>query len=163
MLKISNFLISHNNLLTLAGMVFIANATQAQPIAQQGNSHRSMMEEVVVTARKKAVAESVQDTPIAMTAFNEEQFKAIFAEDLGDLGALSPNVEMKPSSEVGVQNFTIRGMGVNGTTPSDSPAVGVFQNGVFWGTNGVFQGSCHHFIFTQPPLPASAFVLPGST
>lgn len=103
--------------------------------AQEDGARSSLMEEVVVTARKKAVGESVQDTPLAMTVFGEQQFKAIFADNLSDLGNLSPNVEMKPASNVGVQNFTIRGMGVSGTTPSDSPAVGVFQNGVFWGTN----------------------------
>lgn len=95
----------------------------------------SLMEEVVVSARKKAAGESVQDTPIAMSAFGSDQFEAVFADDVGDLGFLMPNVELKQAGQVGVQNFTVRGMGVSGTTPSDSPAVGIFQNGVFWGTN----------------------------
>ena len=107
----------------------------AQETASGQQARSSLLEEIVVRARKKAAGEAVQDTPIAMTAFGEAQFKAVFADDLGDLGLLSPNVELKPSSQVGNQNFTIRGMGVSGTTPSDSPAVGVFQNGVFWGVN----------------------------
>ncbi|CAN5363940.1 TonB-dependent receptor [soil metagenome] len=70
-----------------------------------------------------------------MTAFSAAQYNAVFATELSDVGDLSPNVELKPSTIVGLQNFTIRGMGVSGSTPSDSPTVGVFQNGVFWGSN----------------------------
>ncbi len=111
-----------------------AGGAMAQEAGGQ-QARGSLLDEIVVRARKKAEGEAVQDTPIAMTAFGEQQFKAIFADDLGDLGMMSPNVELKPSAQVGNQNFTIRGMGVSGTTPSDSPAVGVFQNGVFWGVN----------------------------
>ena len=75
----------------------------------------------------------MQDTPIAMSAFGSDQFKAVCADDLGDLGFLVPNVELKQAGQVGVQNFTSRGMGVTGTTPSDSPAVSIFQSGVFFG------------------------------
>lgn len=120
------------------GLVSIAIGSTAltpQLQAQENTATSSFMEEVVVSARKKAVGESVQDTPMAVSAYGERQFKAVFADNLSDLGKLAPNVEMKPASNVGVQNFTIRGMGVSGTTPSDSPAVGVFQNGMFWGTN----------------------------
>ncbi|MDY0069261.1 MAG: TonB-dependent receptor, partial [Porticoccaceae bacterium] len=120
--------------LSLAASLVVPGAL-AQEQAAETQARSSLLEEIVVRARKKAEGEAAQDTPIAMTAFGEAQFKAVFADDLGDLGMMSPNVELKPSSQVGNQNFTIRGMGVSGTTPSDSPAVGVFQNGVFWGVN----------------------------
>src|SRR5690606_11578385 len=120
--------------LSLAASLVVPGAL-AQEQAAETQARSSLLEEIVVRARKKAEGEAAQDTPIAMTAFGEAQFKAVFADALGDLGMMSPNVELKPSSQVGNQNFTIRGMGVSGTTPSDSPAVGVFQNGVFWGVN----------------------------
>ena len=129
--RISTF--SKNLLAVLVAAV--ASGSHAQDDSDTQARGSVLMEEVVVTARKKAVGESIQDTAIAITAFDERQFKAVFADDLADLGNLAPNVEMKQAGQVGVQNFTIRGMGVSGTTPSDSPAVGVFQNGVFWGTN----------------------------
>jgi iron complex outermembrane receptor protein len=110
-------------------------AQEANTNTGQAKPKSALMEEVVVTARKRAVGEAVQDTPIAMTAFGTEQFKAVFADNLDDLGKLSPGVELKPSAQVGAQNFTIRGMGVSGTTPSDESAVGIFQDGVFWGVN----------------------------
>lgn len=113
----------------------VTSASHAQTTGTPDAKGSVLMEEVITTARKKAIGESVQDTPIAVSAFDERQFKAVFADNLSDLGNLAPNVEMKQAGNVGVQNFAIRGMGVSGTTPSDSPAVGVFQNGVFWGTN----------------------------
>ncbi|HEY0311947.1 MAG TPA: TonB-dependent receptor [Allosphingosinicella sp.] len=106
------------------------NAANGQPAGAS-----VLLDEIVVTARKRGVAEKAQDTPIALTVFNEAQYKAVFAQDLRDLGRLAPNVKFEGSTIVGLQNFTIRGMGITGSTPSDSPAVGIFQNGVFWGSN----------------------------
>lgn len=122
-------------------MVAVAVSFTAYSIpAMSSDTDRSpasaaLLEEVIVKARKRAAGESVQDVPIAMTAFSSGQFKAVFAEDVVDLGMLSPNVHPTPGSQVGSQAFSIRGLGVAGTVPSDAPAVGVFQNGVYWGMN----------------------------
>src|SRR3546814_194008 len=48
---------------------------------------------------------------------------------------MTPNASLQPSAQRGVQNFAIRGMGVSGSTPSDEPAVGIFQDGIYWGSN----------------------------
>lgn len=121
--------------LAILSALGIGQVYAQEPGTEQAKSKSALMEEVVVNARKRAVGEAVQDTPIAMTAFGTEQFKAVFADNLDDLGKLSPGVELKPSAQVGAQNFTIRGMGVSGTTPSDESAVGIFQDGVYWGVN----------------------------
>ncbi|MDB6060669.1 MAG: hypothetical protein JWM78_772 [Verrucomicrobiaceae bacterium] len=121
-----------SNVIIASTLLSVPALAQAQEPAKPKSA---LMEEVVVTARKRAEGEAVQDTPIAMTAFGTEQFKAVFADNLDDLGKLSPGVELKPSAQVGAQNFTIRGMGVSGTTPSDESAVGIFQDGVYWGVN----------------------------
>jgi iron complex outermembrane recepter protein len=52
-----------------------------------------------------------------------------------DVGRLTPNASLQSTSQRGVQNFSIRGTGVSGTSPSDEPAVGIFQDGVYWGSN----------------------------
>lgn len=120
---------------SLAIGAHVAKAQEPASENRTGTQSSALLEEVVVSARKRAAGTAVQDTPIAVTAFSENQFEATFSDTLEDLGFLVPNVELKASSQIGNQNFTIRGMGVSGTTPSDSPAVGVFQNGVFWGVN----------------------------
>ena len=93
------------------------------------------LDEIVVTARKRARGESLQDTPISATAFGPAQMDDFLVKDIVDIGRLAPSVALQPSAQKGVQNFAIRGMGVSGSTPSDEPAVGIFQDGVYWGSN----------------------------
>lgn len=103
--------------------------------AEQGASGGAQLEEIVVTGRKRARAEDIQATPVSITAFNTAQLDRAVVQDLTDVGRLTPNASLQPSSQRGIQNFSIRGMGISGSTPSDEPAVGVFQDGVYWGSN----------------------------
>ncbi|NIB40665.1 TonB-dependent receptor [Pseudomaricurvus alkylphenolicus] len=96
----------------------------------------SLLEEVVVTARKRAAAESLQDVPVSASVFGSSQMEAVFAENLADLGDLSPNVEVENAgTRAGVANVFIRGMGLSGSVPTDEPTAGLVQDGVFWGVN----------------------------
>lgn len=109
-----------------------ASAQTTQPVAAE---QESQLDDIIVTSRKRAAGEVLQETPVAATAFGAQQLEEAGVEDLTDVGRLAPSVTFQPSSQRGVQNFAIRGMGVSGTTPSDEPAVGVFQDGVYWGSN----------------------------
>ncbi len=95
----------------------------------------TQLEEIVVIGRKRARAEDVQETPLSITAFSAGQLDRAVVEDLVDVGRMTPNASLQPSSQRGIQNFSIRGMGISGSTPSDEPAVGIFQDGVYWGSN----------------------------
>lgn len=108
---------------------------QTAPTASQEDAGSARLDDVIVVARKRAAGEALQDTPIAATAFGAQQLEEAGVEDLTDVGRMAPSVTFQPSSQRGVQNFAIRGMGVSGTTPSDEPAVGVFQDGIYWGSN----------------------------
>ena len=91
---------------------------------------------ILVTATKKAGGENVQDAPIAITAFGEEQLTAFQVRDITGLSYKIPNVALEDIGTArGVANFTIRGLGVNSSIPSIDPAVGVFVDGVYLGTN----------------------------
>ena len=95
-----------------------------------------LVEEVLVTARKRADLESVQDVPLAVSAFSGEQIEAMFAADLTDVTANVPNaVAYSSGTFPGYVNFFVRGMGVAGTILSDDPAVGVFVDGVYQGVS----------------------------
>lgn len=93
------------------------------------------LEEIVVTGRKRARAEDLQEVPVSVTALSAEQMERAITVDLVDVGRLTPNASLQESSQRGIQNFSIRGMGISGSTPSDEPAVGIFQDGVYWGSN----------------------------
>lgn len=125
-----------SQLMVASGLMVVALAVGGTPAEAQESGATSVgLDDIVVVARKRAAGEALQETPIAATAFGAQQLEEALVEDLTDVGRLAPSVSLQPSSQRGVQNFSIRGMGVSGSTPSDEPAVGIFQDGVYWGTN----------------------------
>lgn len=108
----------------------------AQDVAEgQSAGNAARLDDIMVVSRKRAAGEVLQNTPVAATAFGAQQLEEAGVKDLTDVGRMAPSVSLQPSSQRGVQNFSIRGMGVSGSTPSDEPAVGIFQDGIYWGSN----------------------------
>ena len=91
----------------------------------------ALIEEVVVTARKRAGEEALQDTPISATVFTEDKIELINAIDVRDLGLAIPNVRLvEQGNSLGYGSFYIRGAGVSPSVPSFDPAVGMVIDGV---------------------------------
>ncbi len=94
-------------------------------------SDSALLEEVVVTARKTASEESLQDTPISATIYTAEKIELINAVDIRDLGLSIPNVRLvEQGNSLGYASFYIRGAGVSPSVPSFDPAVGIVIDGV---------------------------------
>jgi len=105
-------------------------------LAQEDETSFFMLEEIVVTARKKVQGEDVQDVPIAVTAFGSDQLESRVFRDIGDLSYSTPNVNLDGSGTTkGIANFSVRGVGINGSVPTIDPAVGTFIDGVYLGIN----------------------------
>lgn len=101
----------------------------------QDGAAGALLEEIVTTARKRSKAEAVQDVPIAVTAFGAAQLEALFVTKIDDLSYMMPNVQLEAVGTFpGVQNFSIRGQGINSSIPSVDPTVGVFVDGLYMGT-----------------------------
>ena len=84
-----------------------------------------MLEEVVVTARKRA--ESVLDAPLSVTTLGAGQIEARKIRGLTDLAVSLPNVALDEIGTArGIANFSVRGLGVNSSIPSIDPSVGIF-------------------------------------
>lgn len=66
-----------------------------------------VLEEIVVTARKRS--ESLQDVPIAVTAFTSSQIEGAGIERPQDFIALTPNVSIVDTANAGDTQVTIRG------------------------------------------------------
>jgi len=106
----------------------------APAIYAQDDSNR--LDVVVVTAQKKAEGESVQDVPIAITAFDGESIENLQIRTINDISYSVPNVVLDSSGTVkGLQNFAIRGLGITSSTPGPDPTVGTFVDGIYQGTN----------------------------
>jgi iron complex outermembrane receptor protein len=119
----------------LVGLVF---ATTTLPVAAQSEDARpgasTMLEEVVVTARKRE--ESAQDVPLAITAFGSAQIESLKVRDLTNLSVGMPNVALDDIATTrGSANFSIRGLGINSSIASIDPTVGLFVDGVYMGNN----------------------------
>lgn len=118
---------------TVAAAV-VAFSLPSSALAQEGAAG-ALLEEIVTTARKKSDAEAVQDVPVAVTAFGAAQLDALFVKKIEDLSYTMPNVQLESVGTFpGVQNFSIRGQGINSSIPSVDPTVGVFVDGLFMGT-----------------------------
>lgn len=122
-------IIALNTAIIAASVACSATAEQAP----RKSSASIMLEEVIVTARKKD--ESMQDVPVAVAAFSSGQIEAMKVRDLTNLSVGMPNVSLDDTGTVkGTANFMIRGLGINSSIPSIDPTVGMFIDGVFLGT-----------------------------
>ncbi len=98
------------------------------PAAAQG------LEEIVVTARKRE--ESLQQTPVSVTAFDAGDIAALSAADIAALGQHTPNMNLTFSQgNSGGSNLgaTIRGVGQFDFLVTTDPGVGVYLDGVYLG------------------------------
>lgn len=93
------------------------------------------LEEVVVTAQKRE--ESIQETPISITALSENAIEKRGILNSGDLMAEIPGVAgFEAPGSRGTTGLTIRGMASGGPNNlSLDPAIGIYLDGVFLGKN----------------------------
>jgi iron complex outermembrane receptor protein len=102
----------------------ISSATFAQSAPQ--------LEEVIVTAQKRS--ESLQDTPISISAFSQEALNQQGISSIDDLQGKVPSLNMTPFP---IQNTSlrlfIRGVGASDIQVTQDPAVGVYVDQVYIG------------------------------
>jgi iron complex outermembrane receptor protein len=95
----------------------------------------AMMEEVVVTATKRA--EGIQEVPIAVSAFSGEDLEKRGAQDLYALQQVAPSLAVYNSNgNSGNTSVRIRGVGTTGNNPGLESAVGTFIDGVYRSRSG---------------------------
>ncbi|HZW59731.1 MAG TPA: TonB-dependent receptor [Woeseiaceae bacterium] len=102
----------------------------------QNRASDAFLEEIIVTATKRAGGIDVQDAPVAISAYNESQIDAMHLHDLQGIGYSAPSVQLEDIGTArGTANFSIRGLGINSSIPSIDPTVGVFVDGMYLGIN----------------------------
>ncbi len=94
------------------------------------------IEEIVVTAQKRA--ESVQDVPISVSAFDSDALAARQIDTFGDLQFNVPNVSFSKGNFTGT-NFQIRGIGTLLTAASGDSGVGMHVNDVYLNAPRIFE------------------------
>ena len=90
--------------------------------------------EIIVSARRRA--ESLQSTPVAITAINTAMLEAKSAANLGDLQGAAPGLLItQQNSGAQAANLSIRGLTYADIEKSQTPTVGVVVDGVAIATN----------------------------
>ncbi|MDQ1303489.1 MAG: iron complex outerrane recepter protein [Pseudomonadota bacterium] len=94
------------------------------------------IEEIIVTAQKRA--QSIEDVPIAISAFTAETLQIAGVEDIRDLTILSPSLILTSTqSETAGTTARIRGVGTTGDNLGLESSVAVFVDGVYRNRNNV--------------------------
>lgn len=111
----------------------LPNLALAQDAAAEDTQVNGGIEEITVTARRRA--ESLQDTPIAISAMTSEGLEARGIDNVTQIGDFTPNVKFNSSVPVSASNATaaifIRGIGQNDYQLSADPGVGLYLDGVY--------------------------------
>jgi iron complex outermembrane receptor protein len=93
------------------------------------------IESVIVTARRRA--ESLQDTPVAMTALSAAALERQQIVATTDLDKVAPNIQFHSYGTLTGNNSAaqvfIRGIGQSDATPAVDPGVGVYIDDVYMG------------------------------
>lgn len=91
------------------------------------------LEVIQVTAQKRT--ESVQEVPIAISAFSDSDIAKIGANNINDLGLLTPGLETNNATATQT-TFNIRGITTNDFGIGLDAAVAVYVDGVYVGRRG---------------------------
>ncbi len=105
----------------------LAAAVVAASVTMFSINASAQLEEVIVTAQKRS--ESVQDVPIAITAFDTEALTAKQIVGIADMRFSAPSVSYTKGNFTG-NNFAIRGIGSNLVATSSDAGVGIHVNEV---------------------------------
>lgn len=119
----------------LAAMLSIPFATTAIAQAISGQSElqeeeKIGIERIEVTAQKRVT--SLQETPIAISAFSRDMLDDQDIEDSQDIQYAVPNATLSNNS-----SFSIRGVGNQAISATSDPGLGVHVNGVYLTSNTV--------------------------
>lgn len=102
----------------------------------QAAESASGIEEIVVTAQR--TEESIQDVPIAVSAFSAEALESKQIDTFSDLQFNVPNVSYSKANFTG-NNFQIRGIGTLLTATSGDSGVGMHVNDVYINSPRIFE------------------------
>lgn len=105
-----------------------AAAQDAGSDASDDNTASGGLTEILVTAQRRS--ESVQDTPLAVSAISGDSLAERGATDLTSISATVPGFNV--SEQVGQARLTLRGIGVDNISTGAESSVAFNQDGVFF-------------------------------
>lgn len=118
-------------------MALSALPAHAQETASEDEAGERRLNRVVVEATRREGV-TVQDVPVAVTAFDGELLEETGFKNVGNLEQVAPSVQItQTESAASGTNISIRGIGTGSNNPGFEPAVGVVIDGVYRTRTGV--------------------------
>lgn len=113
-----------------------AEAESGSPVETVETGQRRLKQVVVQATRRTGV--TVQDVPVAVTAFDGDLLEDQGFNDVGDLEQAAPTVQItQTESAASGTSISIRGIGTGSNNPGFEAAVGVLIDGVFRTRTGI--------------------------
>jgi len=100
------------------------------PLSVQAQGGQQL-EEITVTARQRV--ENLQDVPVAVSVFSQQQITQTFSQNLADIGAYAPNVSIGTVPGFNAASIAIRGVSTGDIPSTFDPAVSVAVDGFYLG------------------------------
>lgn len=124
-----------STLLAAAALVLTsAPPALAQATGGASGTQVDALEEIIVTARRRS--ETLQETPLAVTAITPAQLESKATMNIGDLMGSAPSVLISQQNSGGAAaNVSIRGLSFADVEKSFDPTVAIVVDGVFIGTS----------------------------
>ena len=98
-----------------------------------GTSQAALLEEVVVTAQKRA--QNLQDVGVSVTAFSGAQMRKLGFVESNDLVAQTPGLEVSGYGGGAIASFNIRGVGQNDYTANQEAPVALYIDEAYQSSN----------------------------
>lgn len=109
----------------------VEQQAQAAAPATQDSSEARTLDAVTVTARRRT--ESIQDVPVAVSAFSEDDLANLQASDVTGLQGAVPNLNMvQGRGSANSVNVFIRGIGQPDALQTFDPGVGMYVDDVYY-------------------------------
>jgi iron complex outermembrane receptor protein len=107
-----------------------ASAAERQEEADAAAEQQGGIADIIVTAQRRA--ESLQDVPIAISAFSAEQLEAQGVSNTLELGRFVPNLVAQNNTGIGSANsYYLRGLGSTETIATFDPPVGTYVDDIY--------------------------------
>lgn len=104
-------------------------ALSASTKAANGHHHERVIEEILVTATKRAT--SIETTPVAVSAYDQSALDSNNVVTLTDMQGLVPNLHIAQNGTQNTPLVYIRGIGSADQTESGDPAVAFHVDGIY--------------------------------
>jgi len=115
---------------TLTALLLATPLPAVPAVAQESEQSARAIEEVVVTARRRT--ETIQDVPVAITAFSGDELAAVGAQDITYLNQSTPNVTIERTRSTNhTLSAFIRGVGQQDPVAGFEPGVGIYLDDVY--------------------------------